>query len=499
MNGRQEVTAMNVAAAERPMPGAAERVGSRVGLGHAGMTADMIAVLAAMTAAIAMRGLVAPLLGLAGSPFSLEWPLAIPFLAVLAAFYSAGLYERDAFMSRPLHAWTVVRASFLAFVASAAAAFLVGTGWFNVTRLVLILTFAIFTALDLTLRLGLLHRTYVSWVKRCRPIGIVVGDSPESRRIAKRLSVLRGFERIRSVEPSDRASTWIDVISRELDRHSIRLQPANSVFIDSSSLSPREIMDVIAVAQDRGADAYVISPILGPLEGSRLLNVLFQTPVTRVRGTLARPPAYALKRALDIPGSASVLLLLSPIVAVLGVIIKATSPGPVFLTQTRVGRSGKTFDFIKFRSMYADADSTAHEMYVHALINGAAKPMAHDDEGNGVFHIVDDPRVTPIGRFIRKYSLDEIPQFWNVLRGDMSLVGPRPPLPYEAREYDDWQRQRLEVQSGITGVWQVFGRNRVSFDEMTFQDLMYGMNRGLWVDLCLCVRTVPAALLGSGL
>jgi lipopolysaccharide/colanic/teichoic acid biosynthesis glycosyltransferase len=149
--------------------------------------------------------------------------------------------------------------------------------------------------------------------------------------------------------------------------------------------------------------------------------------------------------------------------------------------------------------MYVDADSASHQQYVHALINGDAKPTAADGQGEGVFHIVDDPRVTPIGRFIRKYSLDEIPQFWNVLRGDMSLVGPRPPLPYEAAEYDEWQQQRLEVQSGITGVWQVAGRNHVSFDEMTLQDLIYGMNTGLWVDLRLCLMTIPAALIGGGL
>ena len=107
--------------------------------------------------------------------------------------------------------------------------------------------------------------------------------------------------------------------------------------------------------------------------------------------------------------------------------------------------------------------------------------------------------MAPVGRFIRKYLLDEIPQLVNVFRGDMSLVGPRPPLPYEADAYDAWQRQRLEVQSGITGVWQVVGRNRVSFDEMTFQDLMYDMNTCFWVDLRLCLKTIPAALIGTGL
>jgi exopolysaccharide biosynthesis polyprenyl glycosylphosphotransferase len=467
-------------------------------LRHASITADLLAVLAAMIAAIALRGLVTPLLGLGTEPFVLEWPLAIPFLAVLGAFYSTGLYERDAYMSRPLHAWTIVQASAFAFVASAAAAFLIGSGWFNVTRLVLVLTFLTFTVLDLFVRLVLLHLMYVSWAKRCLPLGLVIGDSPESRRITERLKALRGFDLIRSAERAAGSQGWADVVSMGLAGCSPCAGSSNSVFVDSSSLSPREVIEVVGAAQSRGAEVYVISGLLGPLDGSRLLTGLFHTPVTRVRGTLARPPAYVLKRTMDVVGSASILLLLSPVIAVVAAIIKATSPGPVFYSQTRVGLSGTTFQFLKFRSMYCDNDSSAHEKYVRDLIKGETA-TASDAKGNGVFHIVDDPRVTPIGRFIRKYSLDEIPQLVNVLRGDMSLVGPRPPLPYEAREYDAWQAQRLEVQSGITGVWQVIGRNRVSFDEMTFQDLMYGMNRGLWVDLQLCLRTIPAALLGSGL
>ncbi|HEY5506567.1 MAG TPA: sugar transferase, partial [Coriobacteriia bacterium] len=340
---------------------------------------------------------------------------------------------------------------------------------------------------------------YVSWAKRCLPLGLVVGDSPESRRMAERLKTLRGFDLIRNAGLSAGAQGWTDVVTMGLAGCSPCGGASNSVFVDSSSLSPREVLEIIVAAQSRDAEVYVISGLLGPLDGSRLLTGLFHTPVTRVRGTLARPPAYALKRTMDVVGSASILLLLSPVIAVVAAIIKMTSPGPVFYSQTRVGRSGTTFQFLKFRSMYSDSDASAHEEYVRAMINGSAKPTATDADGNGVFHIVDDPRVTPIGKFIRKYSLDEIPQLVNVLRGDMSLVGPRPPLPYEAREYDAWQAQRLEVQSGITGVWQVIGRNRVSFDEMTFQDLMYGMNRGLWVDLQLCLRTIPAALLGSGL
>jgi exopolysaccharide biosynthesis polyprenyl glycosylphosphotransferase len=484
-----------------------ERVGTdefkfanaRAMMRRAGVIADCVALGLATFAAIALRGAVAPWLGLRSVPFGVDWTLAVPFLTIIGAYAGSGLYEREAYVSRPLHAWTIAKASTAAFIVTDAAAFLIGTGWWNVPRLTLVLTFGFFPLIDVPLRLGALHRMYEYWTEGRRPVAYVVGDSPESHRIATRLASLRGFARVRSIDDEGPTRSWPDALVWDMDHRSAEELTADSVFIDSGSLTPREAMGVIEAAQDRGVDVYVASGLLGPLEGGRLLKTLFQTPVTRVRRKLASPPGYVLKRALDVIGSSVALVLLSPVIALLAVLIKLTSPGPVFLTQTRVGLSGRTFGFLKFRSMYADSDSSAHERYVQALISGDAQPTATDPEGNGIFHIVDDPRVTPVGRFIRKYSLDEIPQLVNVVRGDMSLVGPRPPLPYEAAAYDSWQRQRLEVQSGITGVWQVVGRNRVSFDEMTFQDLMYGMNTGLMVDLKLCLKTIPAALIGSGL
>jgi exopolysaccharide biosynthesis polyprenyl glycosylphosphotransferase len=466
---------------------------------RAGIAADCFALVLATVAAFALRGVIAPLFGMTPGPASVDWPLIIPFLAILGTFSATGLYERDSYSSRPLHAWTIIRATTAALIVSSATAFLIGSGWFNVPRLTLLLTFALFPLADVPLRLIGLHSMYTDWVERRQPVAYVVGDSPESRRIAKRLTSLRGFARVRSIDEEGPTRSWSDALIWDLGhRHPTDLV-ADSVFIDSSSLTPREAMRVIEASQDRGVDVYVASGLLGPLEGSRLLKTLFQTPVTRVRRTLASPPGYGFKRTLDVIGSSAALALLSPVIAVIAVLIKTTSPGPVFLTQTRVGRNGSTFGFLKFRSMYVNSDSSCHEKYVHEMINGEAKPNSTDAAGNGVFHLVDDPRVTPVGRFLRKYSLDEIPQLVNVFRGDMSLVGPRPPLPYEAAVYDAWQRQRLEVQSGITGVWQVVGRNRVSFDEMTFQDLMYGMNTCFWVDLRLCLKTIPAALIGTGL
>jgi exopolysaccharide biosynthesis polyprenyl glycosylphosphotransferase len=472
----------------------------RTGLRHAGIVTDLLAVALATLCSLYAREAITPLLGLLEGSVSPQWPAVVPFAAVLAAFFASGLYERDAFVSRPLHLWSIIRASAIAFILSAAAAFLARTDSLALPRVTLLLTFGVFVPLDASLRLVLLDGMYMRWVRRRRPVAFVAGDSPEARRLAARLRMLRGFSAVRSIMRTGRpVLRWGETVGRDLDALPPASLPGDAVFVDSTSLTSREVLDVIRAAQSRGTDAYVASGLLGPLDGSSLLKSLFQTPVTRVRRAHAPAPAYALKRALDILGSLSALIVLSPVIATIAAAIRLTSPGPVFHSQTRVGRSGKTFPFLKFRSMYVDCDSKCHEDYVHALINGKAAPTATDADGNGVFKISEDPRITPVGHFIRKFSLDEIPQLFNVLRGDMSLVGARPPLPYEVSEYDDWQKQRLDVQPGITGVWQVVGRNRVSFDEMIFQDLMYGMNACLLVDLRLCLRTIPAALVGSGL
>ena len=180
--------------------------------------------------------------------------------------------------------------------------------------------------------------------------------------------------------------------------------------------------------------------------------------------------------------------------------VKLSSSGPVFYAQHRIGRRGKPFKFYKFRSMRMHADDSIHSEYMLALIKGEAQAQVQhvDGEDEDVYKLLDDPRVTSIGRLLRRYSVDELPQLWNVVIGDMSLVGPRPPLPYEVDAYKPWHHRRLDVKPGITGVWQVDGRSRVGFDDMVFQDIMYDCTRDLLVDVSLCLRTVPAALLGHG-
>lgn len=210
-----------------------------------------------------------------------------------------------------------------------------------------------------------------------------------------------------------------------------------------------------------------------------------------------------MKRTMDIVGSLVALILLSPVLLVIAVVIKLTSEGPVLFKQPRVGQHGASFIFLKFRSMYVNNDASEHKAYVTKLIAGNAGTNPSNGNGNGngsgVYKLTNDRRITRIGSFLRKTSMDELPQFLNVLKGEMSLVGPRPAIAYEVEAYDSWHRRRvLEAKPGITGLWQVSGRSRVRFDEMVRLDLRYARTWTPWLDLKILMRTPRVVFLGDG-
>ncbi len=202
------------------------------------------------------------------------------------------------------------------------------------------------------------------------------------------------------------------------------------------------------------------------------------------------------KRVMDIVGSIAALLVLSPVFAIIAVCVKLTSEGPIIFRQRRLGQFGKSFEFLKFRSMYANNDLTLHQSFIKDVIRGSYDGNAAGT-GEPVYKMTDDPRITPLGRFLRRTSLDELPQFVNVLKGDMSLVGPRPPLAYEYQEYAVWHRRRiLEAKPGLTGLWQVRGRSRVRFDDMVRLDLQYVRTWSLGLDIQILLQTPGAVLFG---
>jgi lipopolysaccharide/colanic/teichoic acid biosynthesis glycosyltransferase len=214
--------------------------------------------------------------------------------------------------------------------------------------------------------------------------------------------------------------------------------------------------------------------------------------------TSSKHSLLVIKRVMDIFGSALLVILCAPLLLIIAAAVKMSSRGPVLFRQDRVGQYGRRFTFLKFRSMRADNDPSVHKEYVTKLIAGEAERMPSRDAGEGVYKLAEDTRVTRTGRFLRKTSLDELPQLLNVLRGDMSLVGPRPPIPYELAAYQTWHRRRLlEVKPGITGLWQVTGRSRVKFDDMVRLDLRYAMSWSPWLDVKILARTPGAVIKGA--
>ncbi len=222
-----------------------------------------------------------------------------------------------------------------------------------------------------------------------------------------------------------------------------------------------------------------------------------------VRDVPARSSLLA-KRALDIAGSLSALVILSPLFVLLFIMVRLTSRGPAIFRQHRIGLHGRPFTMLKFRSMYRDNNSAVHRQFVQGLIAGTNESMsANGSHGHlrqtTVFKLTDDKRVTPVGRFLRRASLDELPQFLNVLKGDMSLVGPRPPVRYEVDRYKVWHGQRLlSLKPGLTGLWQVKGRSRVKFDDMVRLDLAYARDWSIWLDIKILLSTPKAVFSGGG-
>ena len=213
----------------------------------------------------------------------------------------------------------------------------------------------------------------------------------------------------------------------------------------------------------------------------------------------SRKVLRVLKRTMDVIGSVMALVCFSPVFVAIALAVKATSNGPILFRQQRIGQHGKSFVFLKFRSMHVNNNAAVHKEYVQQLIAGKAEKQPSNGNGQGVYKLTKDSRITRVGAFLRRTSMDELPQFINVLKSEMSLVGPRPPVPYEVEAYDIWHRRRLmEAKPGITGLWQVSGRSRVNFDDMVRLDLHYARTWSPWADMKILWRTPGAVVLGSG-
>lgn len=266
----------------------------------------------------------------------------------------------------------------------------------------------------------------------------------------------------------------------------VRDNRVDTVMIASSAFDHDVLARIVADLRDADVDVHISSGLFEVLTSRVLVSEVGGVPLITVKGLSLSRLNVAIKRSFDLVVASGIVVFGLPIWLAIMAAIKLNSPGPVFFVQERVGRAGTTFGMLKFRSMVADAD---------ALVS----TLSRDNEASGpLFKIRDDPRVTSVGRWMRKFSVDEFPQLLNVLRGEMSLVGPRPPLPREVEQYSPYHWRRLEVVPGMTGLWQVSGRSSLTFEEMVRLDVFYIENWSVGLDMALMLRTIPAVLFAKG-
>lgn len=303
-----------------------------------------------------------------------------------------------------------------------------------------------------------------------------VGEIPSRNGASAGTAVLGGLDELKTL-----------INRHQLDELILALDPA--------SMPPEQRLGVAQTCWRMGAQIKMCTPFQPFFRTSALPELVGDVPLLHVEnlGLYATTPQVA-KRLMDIVLCAAGLIVISPLLLVVAILVKLDSPGPVFFVQERVGLNGRTFRMIKFRSMRANSDPAIHKQFLEQLIKNGEGHHELDADGKPVYKIVNDSRITRLGRFIRKTSLDELPQLFNVLRGDMSLVGPRPPIQYEVDAYKDWHMKRLYIRPGLTGLWQVSGRNRLSFDQMVQLDIAYIEQWSLWTDVKILIRTIPVVL-----
>jgi len=430
-----------------------------------------------------------------------DWSLGVMLVATALSFAAFGLYTAEVYVYRPLLLRTLVKGWASALIVSAVTVYFVKSPYINQSRFLLLATFGLFALFSAFLRLSIHARAYRRKVAEQKPIVLVVGQSARSEVLKSHLSDLRGFSRWKAIVCPGGAREYSLAVTAALDGAAANDRVVQAVIIDAGGMPLQAVLPVVQqVRARRCCEVYMLSVLAWPMRPTRLLGELFGAPVVRVRRRAPNGAERRAKRVLDVLLSSLGLAAFALPMGAIAVAIELSSPGPLFHRQERIGLRGRSFHFVKFRSMVVGDHQQRHRQYVQALIAGDTEGCDRGDpeEQVRVLKMTEDDRVTRVGRFLRRYSLDELPQLWNVLRGDMSLVGPRPPLPYEVDAYTDWHRQRLQSLPGVSGLWQVGGRSRVTFDEMVFQDLLYATNQSPLLDLAICVRTVPAIINGRG-
>lgn len=343
--------------------------------------------------------------------------------------------------------------------------------------------------------ISLLHVLAILTVKYFYSIGvgtsqvliIGVGDSAKAlhRKMIDNPRMGLRFSGFVALKPEERSNAYVIGDVSDLTRI-LAQKKINKVIFAEPEAHTQDLMKLIDICTASNVQFQFVPRMLDIIESRISTDEIAGVPLVSVREIKLYGFNAFLKRSSDIVFGSIILTVISPLILIVSLLIKMDSKGSIFFKQRRIGKNGKEFDMLKFRSMTEGAEDEIEKL---AALN----------EADGlIFKIKNDPRITRIGRFIRRWSIDELPQMFNVLKGDMSLVGPRPPLPREVAGYNSWHRKRLHVSPGITGLWQVSGRSDISFEEMVKLDIFYIENWSLWLDIKILIRTVFVVILAKG-
>lgn len=436
----------------------------------------------------------------------------VVWIAILHHFH---LYKINVFLSIVEQGVAIFKAVGYGIIGLIVAAFFVKGNALVDSRLI-IGYFAMFSLVGLSLyRIAVFRPLYMFLAKSkvIRRKVLIVGAGKSGRMMAANLilDTTHGFEVVGFADDTlpkgERVfeSTFVLGTTQDIPKL-VEEHQVDEVLVVIDNITYERLIEILDIARSTRAITKVSSELYDIIPNKVFVEQYLGVPVITMTKNQDNTAFLIYKRIFDIVASLIGLMVLAVPFLIIAVLIKLTSKGPVFFKQIRIGKDGKPFEFYKFRSMYVNNDDRIHREFTKKLIAESKNAgvevsktvVSENGELTQVKKIVNDPRVTPIGRFLRKTSLDELPQLFNVLKGDMSLVGPRPCMPYEWEEYEAWHKRRLSVTPGCTGLWQVSGRSAVGFNDMVILDLYYIENMSPLMDLKLILKTLPVMLLAKG-
>lgn len=447
------------------------------------------------------------LFGATGTFTAQRWmTLAVAGVLWTAIFSFEGLYRRPKLISIGGQILSIVKSVTLGYLLILALSFALRQHFYVQTRLVFAFGWVIAIALLSAVRVGYV-RTAIRRKARHRAgakRAIVVGALPFARTYLEgKTPVASGYEVLGFVETREgEISSYLgpDCVLGQINRldEIVSDYEIEDIFIPIGLLEDRGSFEIVNRCSRTGLPVRMVSDIfqiLMPEEPKEKMEGVagpgLGEPALKGMGIVA-------KRFVDLSMAGLVVVIFAPLLAVIALMVRLLSPGPVLFRQIRAGKDGNPFTFYKFRTMRHDIDDTLHREYATNFIGGKELRLRDEDKDEKVYKMPNDPRVTSIGRILRKTSLDELPQLFNVIKGDMSLVGPRPPICYELTIYKEWHKRRLRAKPGITGLWQVSGRSSVPFHDMVLLDLYYINRWSLLLDLEIMIKTIPVVLYGKG-